>query len=301
MRYAHAVSDVRDAERALMARVPDGALMQRAAAGLAVGLRQPARAGSTARGWWCSPVPATTAATPCTPRRGWPPAAPASPPSRPGQACTRQAAAALRRAGGRLAGATEPSAAAAIAAADLIIDGILGIGGRGGLREPAATLAGLVAERGGCGISCRGDGPAERRRCRHRRGRGRSDQGRRDRDVRDPEARAARRPRRELLGDSSPRRHRTWPAPDRRARGRRPAGGRRRRAPAAAWCGVRQVPARRARRPGGQPAVHGSGGAQRRRRDPRRRWHGQAGLGQGRGRRRQAALARGGHHGDRSR
>ncbi len=35
MRYAHAVSDVRAAERALMARVPDGALMQRAAAGLA--------------------------------------------------------------------------------------------------------------------------------------------------------------------------------------------------------------------------------------------------------------------------
>src|SRR5258705_3244909 len=35
MRNAYAVSDVRAAERALMARVPDGALMQRAAAGLA--------------------------------------------------------------------------------------------------------------------------------------------------------------------------------------------------------------------------------------------------------------------------
>ncbi|HKR71084.1 MAG TPA: NAD(P)H-hydrate epimerase, partial [Streptosporangiaceae bacterium] len=35
MRYAHAVSDVRAAERALMARVPDGTLMQRAASGLA--------------------------------------------------------------------------------------------------------------------------------------------------------------------------------------------------------------------------------------------------------------------------
>src|SRR5260221_14396097 len=35
MRNACAVSDVRAAERALMARVPDGALMQRAAAGLA--------------------------------------------------------------------------------------------------------------------------------------------------------------------------------------------------------------------------------------------------------------------------
>ena len=35
MRAAHAVKDVRAAEQALMAKVPDGALMQRAAAGLA--------------------------------------------------------------------------------------------------------------------------------------------------------------------------------------------------------------------------------------------------------------------------
>src|SRR5450755_2329812 len=35
MRNAHAVAEVRAAERALMARLPDGALMQRAAAGLA--------------------------------------------------------------------------------------------------------------------------------------------------------------------------------------------------------------------------------------------------------------------------
>jgi ADP-dependent NAD(P)H-hydrate dehydratase / NAD(P)H-hydrate epimerase len=38
-----------------------------------------------------------------------------------------------------------PAAAAAIAAADLIIDGLTGIGGRGGLREPAASLAVLAA------------------------------------------------------------------------------------------------------------------------------------------------------------
>jgi hydroxyethylthiazole kinase-like uncharacterized protein yjeF len=60
-------------------------------------------------------------------------------------------AAALSRAGGRQAGAADPAAAEAIAAADLIIDGILGIGGRGGLREPAATLAGLVADAAGAG------------------------------------------------------------------------------------------------------------------------------------------------------
>ena len=35
MRNAHAVADIRAAEQALMARVPPGALMQRAAAGLA--------------------------------------------------------------------------------------------------------------------------------------------------------------------------------------------------------------------------------------------------------------------------
>jgi ADP-dependent NAD(P)H-hydrate dehydratase / NAD(P)H-hydrate epimerase len=60
-------------------------------------------------------------------------------------------AAALRRSGGRTADATGQDAADAIAAADLIIDGILGIGGHGGLREPAATLAGLTAEAAGDG------------------------------------------------------------------------------------------------------------------------------------------------------
>src|SRR6478735_1469209 len=35
MRSAHTVEQVREAERALMARLPEGALMQRAAAGLA--------------------------------------------------------------------------------------------------------------------------------------------------------------------------------------------------------------------------------------------------------------------------
>ena len=35
MRNAHAVADIRAAEQALMGRVPSGALMQRAAAGLA--------------------------------------------------------------------------------------------------------------------------------------------------------------------------------------------------------------------------------------------------------------------------
>jgi len=56
-----------------------------------------------------------------------------------------ESAAALRAAGGRLTGADDPAVAAAIGAADLVIDGLLGIGGRGGLREPYAALAALAA------------------------------------------------------------------------------------------------------------------------------------------------------------
>jgi hydroxyethylthiazole kinase-like uncharacterized protein yjeF len=56
-------------------------------------------------------------------------------------------AAALVRAGGRLHGTADLVAAAElVAAADLVIDGILGIGGRGALREPAATLAAVARE-----------------------------------------------------------------------------------------------------------------------------------------------------------
>ena len=58
-----------------------------------------------------------------------------------------EGSAALRRAGGRVISADEADRAeAAIVAADLVVDGILGIGGRGALREPAATLAALAAD-----------------------------------------------------------------------------------------------------------------------------------------------------------
>ena len=68
-----------------------------------------------------------------------------------GQKLHDEGATALRQAGGRFADladpvAGRPEARAAIADADLIIDGILGIGGRGGLRAPAAELAGPVAD-----------------------------------------------------------------------------------------------------------------------------------------------------------
>jgi hydroxyethylthiazole kinase-like uncharacterized protein yjeF len=59
-------------------------------------------------------------------------------------------AAALRATGGRVTGAGDPDVPAMIGAADMVLDGLLGIGGRGGLREPYSALAGLAAAaRGG--------------------------------------------------------------------------------------------------------------------------------------------------------
>ncbi|HEX9064784.1 MAG TPA: NAD(P)H-hydrate dehydratase [Streptosporangiaceae bacterium] len=145
MREAHAVADVRAAEHALMARVPDGALMQRAAAGLAAvcagllggvyGARVVVLAGTGDNGGDALYAGARLA------RRGASVTA-----VRTGQAVHAAGAAALAAAGGATCAAADEAAADAIAAADLIIDGILGIGGRGGLREPAATLAGLTEQ-----------------------------------------------------------------------------------------------------------------------------------------------------------
>jgi ADP-dependent NAD(P)H-hydrate dehydratase / NAD(P)H-hydrate epimerase len=144
MRNAYAVGDVRTAEGALMARVPDGALMQRAAAGLAsvcatllgrvYGSRVVVLAGTGDNGGDALFAGARLAA-----RGGIITAVPA------GRGLHEAGAAALRLAGGRLADDAGQAAGEAIAAADLIIDGILGIGGRGGLREPAATLAAMTA------------------------------------------------------------------------------------------------------------------------------------------------------------
>jgi len=65
----------------------------------------------------------------------------------------QQGAAALTAAGGQLTQAGDPGVPAEIDAADLVLDGLLGIGGRGGLREPMATLAALadLARAGGGG------------------------------------------------------------------------------------------------------------------------------------------------------
>jgi hydroxyethylthiazole kinase-like uncharacterized protein yjeF len=144
MRYAHQVRKVRAAEQALMAKVPPGALMRRAAAGLASvsaglvgkvpGARVVVLAGSGDNGGDALYAAARLA------RRGAAVLAVTA-----GSRVHEQAAAALRAAGGRLASPDDAAVPAALGAADLILDGLLGIGGHGGLREPQASLAGLAA------------------------------------------------------------------------------------------------------------------------------------------------------------
>ncbi|WP_030619856.1 bifunctional ADP-dependent NAD(P)H-hydrate dehydratase/NAD(P)H-hydrate epimerase [Streptomyces sclerotialus] len=137
MRTAYSVEKVRAAERDLMARLPDGALMQRAAAGLAVacadllgrvyGSRVVLLAGSGDNGGDALYAGARLA------RRGAGVRAVLLSPERAHQG----GLAALRAAGGRVS--ADPRAD--IARADLVVDGIVGIGGKGGLRPEAAELA----------------------------------------------------------------------------------------------------------------------------------------------------------------
>src|ERR1700683_462421 len=145
MREAYRVEAVRAAEQALMALVPDGALMRRAAAGLAAacaslltrspgyvyGARVVVLAGPGDNGGDALYAGALLA------RRGAAVTAIAA-----GPKAHAGGTAALLAAGGRVTVAASDAAASdAIARADLIMDGLLGIGGRGGLREPFAGLA----------------------------------------------------------------------------------------------------------------------------------------------------------------
>ncbi|MFE5187162.1 NAD(P)H-hydrate dehydratase [Streptomyces sp. NPDC056628] len=139
MRTAYGVETVRAAERELMARLPEGALMQRAAAGLAAacadllgrvyGSRIVLLVGSGDNGGDALYAGARLA------RRGAGVTAVLLSPDRahPG------GLAALRKAGGRSAGAD--AGRELIERADLVVDGIVGIGGKGGLRPEAAALA----------------------------------------------------------------------------------------------------------------------------------------------------------------
>ncbi|MGP3687958.1 NAD(P)H-hydrate dehydratase [Streptomyces sp. IBSNAI002] len=134
MRTAYSVETVRAAERELMARLPEGALMQRAAAGLAAvcagllgrvyGSRIVLLVGPGDNGGDALYAGARLA------RRG---AGVTAVPMDPGR-MHAGGLAALRAAGGRVGGAVPRRA-------DLVVDGLLGIGGSGGLRPAAAALA----------------------------------------------------------------------------------------------------------------------------------------------------------------
>lgn len=142
MRGVYPVEQIRAAEDALMARLPDGALMARAASGLATecvrllgggyGARVVVLAGSGNNGGEALYAGAHLA------RRGAHVTAVLLRPDRahPG------GLAALRRAGGRVAG-TDP---AVLDGADLVLDGIVGIGGSGSLRDAAVPLAQAARE-----------------------------------------------------------------------------------------------------------------------------------------------------------
>ncbi|SFF41108.1 bifunctional ADP-dependent NAD(P)H-hydrate dehydratase/NAD(P)H-hydrate epimerase [Streptomyces mirabilis] len=144
MRTAYSVETVRAAERELMARLPEGALMQRAAAGLAAacadllgrvyGSRIVLLVGSGDNGGDALYAGARLA------RRGAGVTAVLLVPERTHGA----GLAALRRAGGTVAGSG--AAEESILRADLVVDGIVGIGGKGGLRPEAVPLAEYAAD-----------------------------------------------------------------------------------------------------------------------------------------------------------
>ncbi|MET7473060.1 NAD(P)H-hydrate dehydratase [Streptomyces sp. NPDC005648] len=168
MRTAYSVETVRAAERELMARLPEGALMQRAAAGLAAacadllgrvyGRRVVLLVGSGDNGGDALYAGARLA------RRGAGVVALLLSAER----AHAGGLAALRRAGGRVVavsgaagdGADTGASGAGgrdsgftpveevVLRADLVLDGIVGIGGKGGLRPEAAKLAEVVRESG---------------------------------------------------------------------------------------------------------------------------------------------------------
>ena len=170
MRTAYSVETVRAAERELMARLPEGALMQRAAAGLAAacadllgrvyGSRVVLLVGSGDNGGDALYAGARLA------RRGAGVTAVLLAPER----AHAGGLAALRRAGA-VAVARRPTGARRRrrdrAAPTSCVDGIVGIGGKGGLRPDAAPLA---ARRRGPARRRRRRRSAERGRRRHRRG-----------------------------------------------------------------------------------------------------------------------------------
>ncbi|HTY70786.1 MAG TPA: NAD(P)H-hydrate dehydratase [Actinomycetes bacterium] len=143
MRTAHTADQVRAAEAPLLEALPEGALMARAAGGLAArcasllgrvyGARVVLLVGAGNNGGDALHAGAALA------RRGARVDAVLL-----GASAHEAGLAALRRAGGRPCSAAD--AAGVLAGADLVVDGILGIGGRGGLRPEAAAVVAAVPQ-----------------------------------------------------------------------------------------------------------------------------------------------------------
>ncbi len=141
MRSAHTVEQVRAAEAGLMARLPEGALMQRAASGLAYavgeflgrvyGARVLLLVGAGNNGGDALFAGAMLA------RRGAGVEAVLLSPDH----AHAEGLAALRSAGGRVVSALSTRGAVP----DVVLDGIVGIGGSGGLRPQAAALVADLA------------------------------------------------------------------------------------------------------------------------------------------------------------
>lgn len=143
MRCAHTVEQVRAAESQLMARLPEGALMQRAATGLAhavaellggvYGRRVLLLVGSGDNGGDALLAGALLARRGAGVEAWW-----------LGERVHAEGATALRAAGGRLhdAGTTTPTPGAA--GYDVVLDAVTGIGGRPGLRAPARAALDAV-------------------------------------------------------------------------------------------------------------------------------------------------------------
>lgn len=141
MRHYYTADEIREAEAPLLASMPDGALMRRAAFGLATAIAR--QLGTVAGKTVCAVVgsgdnggDALWAAT-FLRRRGAGAAAVLLNPERTHQ----QALAAFRRSGGRITKTVS-------AATDLVIDGVVGISGSGPLRPNAAAVFDAVARAG---------------------------------------------------------------------------------------------------------------------------------------------------------
>jgi hydroxyethylthiazole kinase-like uncharacterized protein yjeF len=154
----YTAAEVRAAEAPLLGSLPEGALMQRAATGLATvclrllgrgyGRRVVLLVGTGNNGGDALFAGAQLAG------RGARVTAVLLEPDRAHPAGLT----ALRRAGGRVLSAGSPDAASLVARADLVVDGMLGLGGRGGLRGEALGLAEAAAH--GAGITVAVDLPS---------------------------------------------------------------------------------------------------------------------------------------------